>query len=890
VSLKSLETIIESGVKLTPMMEQYYELKKTVPDLLLLFRMGDFYEVFFEDAQKTARLLNITLTHRGKLGDFPIPMAGIPHHAANAYIDRLTSLGEKVAICEQIEDPKEAKGIVKRGITQIASPGMPFDLEKADPKHAHYMAAASKHGTQFSLVVIDYTTGQFMGSIHDDAESFLEKLKLYSPREFLSGLGLWDDFKPLNDYLAQAGVVVTYLSAEYFEAKFTDLYTEKMIPGFKRDRILKLNPEILSPIGALAYYICSTQDRESYGHIQPFKLLSDEKRMRVTQSTLSGLEILPRARENYKSSVLGFLDRTQTAMGSRQMRAFFLSPLMDIEEILQRQNLVSFLLKDIEKLEQMRESLSYIRDLERIFAKLATGKASASDLIQTASAIEIYHALLEELKDGPLEVLPKLKKTELNELLEFADKIRKTLNDEIGASLEKGNLIRAGFNPKRDKLARLANHAASELIDLETRYREETGLTKLRIKSNNVNGYFIEVSKGQSDKMPKTFTRRQTLVNAERFVTKELLEFEKEVLLAKDKLEKLEREIFKNLCEELIMMAASVRQLSQAISYLDCFQSFAFMAHQENLSKPEFISRGKLLSLKGAWHPLIRTAIKDQFVPHDLLLDESVYFGLITGPNMAGKTTVMREVAIIQLLSQIGSFVPAARARLSLCDYLFSRLGASDDILKGQSTFMVEMSETAEILRHATEKSLIILDEVGRGTSTYDGLSIAWSLVEHFVKQTRAITLFATHYHELIEVVDQLPQAKNLTVETQNQGDKVQFLYRLIEQAASQSFGLYVAKLAGLPKSVLDRSQTLLTQLEADQPTKPSEKLTEANTAFNLKGNQLCFLSDEPAPQIPDSFLKLRDELKTLDILTMTPLQAMQKLHDLKQFSSEMRH
>lgn len=880
VSLQSLETIIKSGTKLTPMMEQYYQLKKKVPDLLLLFRMGDFYEVFFEDAQKAARLLNITLTHRGKLGEFPIPMAGIPHHAANAYIDRLTALGEKVAICEQIQDPKEAKGIVERGITQIASPAMPYDLEKADSKKNHYMMSASFDPELglFALITIDYTTGEFFGTLHETHESFLEEIRKAAPTEWVASLGQWDGLEQLQLILAESGTVITHLSEEYFQTKFTELYLEKTLPAFKTDKTLQTYPIILSPLGAISYYVCSTQDRESYRHLRPFQLKRDENLMRASTATLMGLEILPRHRDLYRSSLLGFFDRTQTALGARTLKSLFQAPLVNPSDIEARQNFIGALIENNEILEKTRTLLAGVRDLERILAKMATGKSTSGDLLQLAQAQILHDQVLELLAKLPTNLLPKLSATAHKQLKSYALKIKDTLNDELGASLEKGNLIKSGIHKGRDKLAKMAHHTAEELLKLEERYRQETGITKLRVKSNNVAGYFIEVSKGQTDKTPEWFIRRQTLTNCERYITDELAQFEKEIVLAKDKLEKLEREIFKNLIDEGLGLAENILILARSLSLIDAFSSMAYVSWQEDFTRPTILQEGKCLNLKGAWHPLIKASLKEQFVPHDLNLDHQVYFGLITGPNMAGKTTVMREVAIIQLLTQIGSFVPAEQATLSLCDYLFSRLGASDDILRGQSTFMVEMSETAEILRHATDRSLVILDEVGRGTSTYDGLSIAWSLTEHLIQKTRARTLFATHYHELIDVIEHHSEAKNLTVETHNQDGHVHFLYQLVERPASQSFGIYVAKLAGLPQEVLSRAEDLLRELEGS-----GEKTNAERPTFNVHGNQLSFLTDEPpCPTIPKEVRELLDRLDGLDVMSTTPLEALHKLQELK--------
>ena len=840
-----------------------------------MFRMGDFYEVFFDDAKEASKLLNITLTHRGKLGEFPIPMAGIPHHAASVYIDRLSTFGLKVAICEQVEDPKEAKGIVKRAVVQVVSPALPYDLEKTEATEHRFITSALKENGYYYLVAIDFTTGEFSGHKLKTTEEFLDKLRMLAPKEFICKMGQWDELKDLDTLLDALGVLKTHLSEEYFTEKYTDIYIEKIIPSYKRDKVISTTKEILSPIGALSYYICSTQTTDDFCHIRPFKMVSEKGHMKVTAPTLIGLEILPKSRETYNDSLLGFLDKTKTAMGSRNLRQVFTNPLNDLSEIKNRQDFISYFLDEEEILSNVRSLLSDVRDLERIMAKVSTNKTTPGDLINLSRAIRVYEELADVLAHPSAKFLSHIKSSELKKLKTIAKKIEDCVNDEIGASLEKGNLIRPGFDKERDRLAQMSSNTANQLLDLENRYREETGIPKLRVKSNNVAGYFIEVSKTHSSKVPENFKRRQTLVNSERYTTEELSAFEKEIYSAKEKLERLERELFKSLTTLVADNNQTILSLAKSLGMLDVFQSFSWVANQEEFTRPEVTNKEKVVELEGAWHPLIKSIIKDQFVAHDINLNKECFFGLITGPNMAGKTTVMREVAIIQLLAQVGSFVPAFNAKVGLCDYLFSRLGASDDILKGQSTFMVEMAETAEILRHATEKSLIILDEVGRGTSTYDGLSIAWSLVEHFVNKTKAITLFATHYHELIEVADSMKGAKNLTVETLNKNGDVQFLYRLIEQGASQSFGIYVAKLAGLPKSILERSTNILGDLEQGEQGH-TEKTREPQLSF--------FSNPEPSiiKEVPEHLQKLENEFSSIDVMNMTPIQALNKLNELK--------
>jgi DNA mismatch repair protein MutS len=874
----TLQDLVEKGVKLTPMMEQYYQVKKQYPDILLMFRMGDFYEMFFEDAREAARLLNISLTVRGKLGDTPIPMAGIPHHAAATYVDRISQQGKKVVICEQMEDPKQAKGIVKRGVTQIVSPGMPYDIDKTSALENKFIASASYQNQLFTLILLDFTTGDFFGLTFKHLEEFCERLLLIRPKEFISYLGQWEKFPLLEDYLQSIDALKTHLSQEYFEEKHTAFFIQKLIPTYQRDGIISQTPGVLSPLGALSYYVSSTQTIEKISHLRPFRIINNEENMRVTFSTLAGLEIFPRTRETENQSLIGFMNKTKTSMGSRYLRQYFQNPSGDLAVINKRLDLIDGLMKKNTFLKTLRSKLEDVRDMDRIMAKVSTQKVTAGDVLNMAQAIEIFFDIESEMEKENFNFFQKLPKKDIDFLKKLAHEIRETISDEMGAHADKGNLVRPGASKERDRLAALSNSAADELLKLETKYRNTTGIGNLKIKHNNISGYFIEVSNSHLSKVPKSFQRRQTLVNNERYITSDLEAFEKDITTAMDKLIKLEREIFAGITNQLADRGALILDVAKRFAQIDVFQSLAWVCFQENFTRPHLTDGKKIVNISGAWHPLIKANIKDSFVTHNMFLDEKCFFGLITGPNMAGKTTVMRETAIIQYLAQLGCFVPAASAELGLCDYLFSRLGASDDIIRGQSTFMVEMAETAEILRHASERSLIILDEIGRGTSTYDGLSIAWALVEHFIKELKAITLFATHYHELIELVDSLSEAKNFTVRTEQKNGKVQFLYELIEQGATQSFGIHVAELAGLPRPVLKRSKEILKELEK----------THHSTALDLVdrisfGNaQLTFFQPQTEVVVPEHLTYLEQDLKNLDIMNLTPIQALQKLQDMK--------
>lgn len=872
---QTLTQIVASGVKLTPMMEQYYAVKKQYPETLLMFRMGDFYEMFFEDAREAARLLNISLTVRGKLGEHPIPMAGIPHHAAAVYVDRISQLGKKVVICEQLEDPKSVKGIVKRGVTQIVSPGMPYDLDKTSATENKFLAAGLKDKSGFILILLDFTTGDFYGVTFKTIEEFCERLMMVKPKEFISYLGQWEAYPIVDDYLHNIDVLKTHLSQEYFEEKHTGFYIQKLIPTYQRDGIIAQQAAVLAPLGALSYYVSSTQTLEKISHLRPFRMLNNEETMKVTYATLSGLEIFPRSRETEMNSILGFMDKTKTSMGTRYLRQYFQSPLCEAGAINKRLDLIEGLIAKPDFIKRLRNYLSDVRDMDRIMAKVSTKKVVAGDILNLAHAFETFIDVEKEMDMEGFAFFQKLPKKDMEFLAKLSRDIRHTISDEMGAHADKGNLIKPGAHEERDRLAKLANSASEEILKLEAKYRASTGIGNLKIKHNNISGFFIEVSNSHLSKVPKSFLRRQTLVNNERYVTEELEVFEKDVTQAMDKLIKLEREIFESFSLRIEEQSHLVLDVAKRMAQIDVFQSLAWIGLQENFTRPVLHADRRMVKISGAWHPLIKANIKDSFITHNVDLNEKCYFGLITGPNMAGKTTVMREVAIIQYLAQMGCFVPAHKAELGICDYLFSRLGASDDIIKGQSTFMVEMAETAEILRHASERSLIILDEIGRGTSTYDGLSIAWALVEHFVKRLKPITLFATHYHELIELVESMPEAKNFTVRTEQKNGKVQFMYELIEEGATQSFGIHVAELAGLPKEVLKRSREILKDLEAHQ---------EASGTSLVETNQLTFFGAPTLEQevVPDYLLSIEKELKSVDVMNMTPLQALQKLQDLK--------
>lgn len=770
--------------------------------------MGDFYEIFFEDAEFSSKILNITLTYRGKLGTQNIPMAGIPYHAAGNYIDKLTVRGHKVALCDQVESSEEASGIVQRAVTRIVSPAIPYNIDKIRERDSHFIMSAYEMNGTYYLIQLDFTIGSFLGQKFETTEDFLDHIQKIGPKEFISHEGQWDSLGELTDLLKYEEILNISINKDYFNHRLTKIYIEQLIYNHERDLTLHYESTILSPIGALAYYIVTTQMIHETLHIRPFQFYNNSHELKISLKVLRGLEILPRHRDEYKNSLLGFIDKTQTALGQRKLKQVLLTPLRSQTVIVDRQNIISYFLDNDSMLFEVRKILAMTRDLERMMTKVSTQKIQSSDLLNISMTLLAYHRFISLLVNSPLKIFSDSK------LLHLAKAIEITINSDPKASLEKGDLILPHVNKERDELADVSLLQNKKLLDLETQYRAFSQISKLKIKHNALAGYFVEVSKTSSHKLPSLFQKKQTLTHSERFTTPELLDFENKILLAKEKLARSEKKIFNDLIKTLKTLMSNIQQIASSIASIDLYQSLSTIAIQEQFTRPQIKEDRQIIDLTDVWHPLMKSFSKDQFVSHSLRLDETNFFSLITGPNMAGKTTVMREVAIVQILAQIGSFVPAKKATLGLCDYIFSRLGASDHILKGQSTFMVEMAETSEILRHATNRSLVILDEVGRGTSTYDGLSIAWALSEHLIKKTKAMTLFATHYHELIEVIEGLPCADNLTIKISRSKGKIHFLYGLIKGSSRESYGLHVAMLAGMPGSVLTRSKKILDTLE----------------------------------------------------------------------------
>lgn len=873
-SYQLLPNLIAQGAKLTPMMEQFHEVKIQYPEAILFFRMGDFFELFFEDAILAAKHLNITLTTRGQLHGTSIPMAGIPHHAAANYVDKLTSIGLRIVICDQVENPKFAKGIVKRAVVQICSPGLPYDIDRTNSFEQHFVATVSHKNdkaNEWLLALVDFVHGDFFVVICNSTQQVFDYLKLYQPKEFLTYLGQYNESTEWENLWDQIKTTPIFLSEEYFQAKTTNSYLEKVAPYLKYDSNLKESPIAKNAVQVICYYLHVTQKIDCAVNLKKLRWVKPAEFMSVSNQTLTGLEILPKHHDHYKQSLLGWCDQTKTSMGFRKLKDWFAYPLKNESQILWRQEQIKNWMSNWNDLEDIRSELENCRDIHRILAKSSSGKISASDMINIARAFHIAYNLTQKYKNK-LEnfslATPVLKK-----LKPLADELLFALNDEIGANLEKGNLFKIGYHQERDTLSKIHITINTKVEKLEEKYKtKHPSLNTLKIRSNNISGHYIEISKNQAKQAPKEFERLQTLTNVERFVSPELKKIEYELLTAKERLLEVDLELFKKFQQEIISTADLWLMLADWISLLDVIQSLAFLAEKENLVLPTF-NKAQNLTVNGLWHPLLKERLKDQLVTHSISFDEQNYFALITGPNMAGKTTVMREVALCSFLAQIGSLVPAGSAQLPIFDALYSRLGANDDILNGQSTFMVEMSEASDILRNATNNSLILIDEIGRGTSTHDGLSIAHAILEYLCHDVRAITLFSTHYHELIQIAEQTKGALNYTIKTEVKGKDVIFLYELIAGGAKESFGIHVAKLAGLPIKILKNAQNILKHLDAtNSSTERPSQLELLQYIQNQNGNN----------EMENETNKIIEQIKKLEINGLTPIDALLKLKEIQ--------
>lgn len=869
--------------KLTPMMEQYQAIKQSYPDCLLFFRLGDFYEMFFDDAKTVSRELELTLTARSSGGGEKAPMCGVPYHSVEGYIQRLVQRGYKVAICDQVEDPALAKGIVKREITRIVTPGTTMAAELTKEQN-NYIMSLTRSEDAIGLATCDMTTGEFLVTEFEDESKLFDEIAKFQPSQLLVNQEILDlggvQTKELEDrfslFIEGYGAMHYRLerARETLLRHFHVLHLEGL--GLSE---MELG---VSAAGSLLDYLSETQKRE-LSHISQVKTYSVQSYMMLDSATRRNLELTKTLRDkDYKGSLLWVLDRTQTAMGGRLLRRYLEQPLIDPKEIQNRLDMVEDLVKDPMLSQEMKELLSGIYDMERLMGRISYGSANARDLLSLKDSLFALPALKLLLSDLHAPGFAALQES-LDSLEDIASLLEASIHEEAPLTLREGGIIKKGYSPEVDHLRLAATEGKDWIAKLEAREKEATGIKNLRVGYNHVFGYYLEVSKGNLSLVPDRFIRKQTLVNGERFITPELKEIEDELLGAKEKAEALEYQLFSEIRQKVFEAMSRIQKSAGAVACIDALRSLAETAYRHHYVKPDIQPMGGAIIIKDGRHPVVEQMIGEEaFIANSTELDLCERrIMIITGPNMAGKSTYMRQVAAIVLMAQIGSFVPASEASISVVDRIFTRVGASDDLAGGQSTFMVEMSEVSNILRHATKNSLLILDEIGRGTSTFDGLSIAWAVVEHIADPhlIGAKALFATHYHELTQLEGELPGVKNYCVSIKESGDTVIFLHKIQPGSGDRSYGIEVAKLAGLPRSVTTRARELLEEMI---------RRADGELPSGLLGKDQMELGSfaEEKPSGSESLTKAQEEvlsaLSRLSVYELTPLEAMQYLDDWK--------
>ena len=852
----------------TPMIRQYEEIKAKNKNAILLFRLGDFYEMFGDDAIKASEILEITLTARNK-GDEKMPMCGVPYHSVENYIAKLTRAGLKVAICDQISDPK-LPGIVKREITKTITPGTTFNNSVLNKKTNNYLVCISRYNDIFGLAYTDITTGDFFVTEIENESELINEITKINPAECISDEED-ETFKMLKDSFEYTSFFV-YENLKDSEEAIKNHYDIHSLNGFG----LENKNAAIKAAGLLLLYLIETQKNE-LKHLKRMRFYSTAEFMPLDEATLRNLELITTLRDqDREGSLLAVLDETITSMGGRLLKKWLLKPLIKKEEIQKRLNSVGELLGNAELLGNLRETLKDALDIERIISRLSLGTGNARDLIGLKNTLNKIPELKKLLSDSTL-----LSDTKFQMMDDLAELIERSIEPEPPITLREGGMIKEDYNPELNELKKITREGKTYIKNLQEKEIRKTGINSLKVKYNKVFGYYIEISKANLALVPDDYIRKQTLVNAERFITPELKEYEEKILGAQEKITELEYKLFNEIREKAVEKIGEIQHNAQIIAALDCLCSFAYVAKLNNYCKPEINNKNKI-EIKEGRHPVVeKMTFSGDFIPNDIDLDNvDNRLLLITGPNMGGKSTILRQVAITVLMSHIGCFVPADKAVIGLVDRIFTRVGASDNLIKGQSTFMVEMQEAANILNNATERSLIILDEIGRGTSTYDGVSIAWAITEYIHNHIKAKTLFASHYHELISVVDSLKSAKNFSVGVKEKEDGILFLYKLYEGGIDKSYGIEVAKLAGLPTEVVEKSKTILKDLEEDVV---DTKIQQKARKEKINEDQMALFDQ---PRIPQNLNKIKEELKQIDINGLTPLEALKKLDELKKNSN----
>ena len=856
--------------KVTPLMKQYNAIKTKYPDAMLLFRVGDFYETFGDDAKKAAGVLGITLTKRGAGSETETALAGFPHHSLNTYLPKLVKAGMRVAICDQLEDPKMTKTIVKRGVTELVTPGVSLNDEVLQTKTNNFLAAVHFDKKQLGISFLDVSTGEYLVA-QGNAEYIDKLLQNFSPSEVLVQKQNKQQFLELfeNRYYT------FYLDDWVFQKEYANetLHNHFEVKSLKGFGIQDVKNGIIAA-GAVLYYLSETQHNQ-LKHIQHISRIAEDNYVWMDRFTVRNLELYNPNSIN-AVTLLNVIDKTISPMGGRLLKRWLALPLKNIDEIKNRHELVKFFIDSDEFSQTVTYQLKQISDLERLISKVATGKASPREIVLLKDSLKAILPIKASAENSKNKAVKKLG-NQLHTCTDLIEKITETLFDDAPVNINKGNAIATGVHQELDDLRAISNSGKEYLDNMLKRETERTGITSLKISFNNVFGYYIEVRNSHKDKVPEEWIRKQTLVNAERYITEELKEYETKILGAEEKIAKLEQEIFSKLLQYIIQYVQIVQENAQIIAKIDCLLSFSVLAIDNNYVRP-IMDESTDLEIKNGRHPVIekQLPIDQTYIANDVVLNRTQQqIIMITGPNMSGKSAILRQTALIVLLAQMGSYVPAQNAKIGIVDKIFTRVGASDNISMGESTFMVEMNETASILNNVSERSLILLDEIGRGTSTYDGISIAWAISEFLHEHpTKAKTLFATHYHELNEMTTTFERIKNFNVSVKELENTIIFLRKLVSGGSNHSFGIHVAKLAGMPNMVIHRANKILAKLEKNNKNAEVKDVLKQTQEEEM---QLSFF------QLDDPLLEnIKEEILATNIDTLTPIEALMKLNEIK--------
>lgn len=858
----------EKVVKETPLMKQYNEIKAKYPDACLLFRVGDFYETFGEDAIRASKILGITLTKRGAGSDTETALAGFPHHSVNTYLPKLVKAGLRVAICDQLEDPKMTKTIVKRGVTELVTPGVSLNDEVLQSKSNNFLASVYFANKNIGISFLDVSTGEFL-TAQGNAEYIDKLLQNFNPSEVLVPKTCKNDFKIAFGEDFHSFFLEDWIYKEdYALETLTKHFQTNSLKGFGVEEL----KEGIIASGAILYYLSETQHNRVQ-HITAIQRIAEDAYVWMDRFTIRNLELYHSYNPN-AVTLLDVIDKTLSPMGGRLLKRWLALPLKDANKVKSRHEVVAYLKSNPEILHNIQYQIKQISDLERLISKIAAGKVSPREIVYLKESLDAIIPIKTLALESPQEAV-KVIGDSLHACDLLREKIKTTLNQDAPVAISKGNAIAAGINEELDELRSISTSGKEFLEGIEKRESERTGISSLKISFNNVFGYYIEVRNTHKDKVPEEWIRKQTLVNAERYITEELKEYETKILGAEEKIYKIESELFEQLVAWISTYIKPVQMNAYLVAQLDCLCSFTQMAVENQYVQPE-IDDSFELDIKNGRHPVIekQLPVGTPYIANDVFLDrETQQIIMITGPNMSGKSAILRQTALIVLLAQMGSFVPADSVRMGIVDKIFTRVGASDNISMGESTFMVEMNETASILNNLSDRSLVLLDEIGRGTSTYDGISIAWAIAEFLHEHPgRAKTLFATHYHELNEMTESMPRIQNFNVAVKELKDTVLFVRKLVKGGSAHSFGIHVAKMAGMPQLVISKAQKLLKKLEKNHSSDALNGIKSANEEMQMS----FFNLDDPLLE------EIKEEILNLDINAITPVEALMKLNEIK--------